>query len=387
MMRQDNPKGKGMHQRRLLIAAALDALAAANAEGGLPVDEHTTIGTTLVGKLDMTRIGLMGHSRGGDAVTSFIDYNRIRTDGPRYPLRGVISLAPVDYERKAPYGTPYMAILPWCDGDVSNLQGARFYERGQYRNGNDPFPRIQSSQLGANHNWYNTVWFADGQDGGNVADAACGDSRPTNGNNVQPHNLRLSGAASYDPPSYVLDNSDTYNPLVNTKISGDPERMGDQEKIGLATMAAFFRRYVGGEGAFEAYMTGELSDTETHEQIPASACPTSETGTRIACAERVSTSYFAPPEERVDVIRPEATNPLGLNALGGSLSGSGFVNPYLDNGAVTPLPKTTAGGYDWCNPEPDHFAPVPARDRHPADRREGLPAAGQGRAGRPERHP
>ncbi|MBM7519212.1 hypothetical protein [Nocardioides nitrophenolicus] len=358
MMRQDNPKGKGMHQRRKLIAATLDALSAANQPGGLPVDAHTTIGTTLVGRLDMTRIGLMGHSRGGDAVTSFIDYNRIRTDGPRYPLRGVISLAPVDYERKAPYGTPYLSILPWCDGDVSNLQGARFFERSQYVNADDPFPRIQSSQLGAIHNWYNTVWFADGQDGGNVADAACGDSRPTDSSNVQPHNLRLTGAASYAPWSYVLDNSDTYNPLVNTKISGDPARMGDQEKIGLATMGAFFRRYVGGEGAFEPYLTGELSDTPSHEQIPASACPTSETGTRIACAERVSTSYFPSAEERVDVIRPEITNPLGLNALGGTLSGSGFVNPYLTDGGVSPRPKTTAGGYDWCNPEPDDFAPA-----------------------------
>lgn len=357
MMRQDNAKGKGMHQRRLLIAAALDALSAANEAGGLVVDEHTTIGTTLAGKLDMTRIGLMGHSRGGDAVTSFIDYNRTRTDGPRYPLRGVISLAPVDYERKAPYGVPYMTILPFCDGDVSNLQGARFYERSQYINGDDPFPRIQSSQLGAIHNWYNTVWFADGgQDGGSRVDAACGNSEPDNANNVQPNNIRLSGAASYSPNSYLVNNSDTYNPLVNTKISGDASLMGDQEKVGLATMSAFFRRYVGGEGAFEPYMTGELSDTASHQQIPESACPTSESATRIDCKEVVSTSYFAGPSERVDVIRPEVQNPLTLNALGGSLSGSGFVNPYLEDGGVT-VPATTAGGYDWCNPEPDEFAP------------------------------
>lgn len=360
MMRQDSAKGKGMHQRRMLIAAALDALTAANRPGGLPVDEHTTIGTTLTGKLDLTRIGLMGHSRGGDAVTSFIDYNRIRTDGPRYPLRGVISLAPVDYERKAPYGMPYLTILPFCDGDVSNLQGARFFERSQYVNGDDPFPRIQSSQLGAIHNWYNTVWYADGgADGQANNDAACGNSAPFATNNIHPHNLRLSGAASStdDALNYKIDNSDTYNPAVNTKISGDPARMGDQEKIGLATMAAFFRRYVGGEGAFEPYLTGELSDTPSHLQIPESACPTSESGMRIACKERVSTSYFAAPAERVDLVRPEVNNPLTLNALGGELSGSGFAYPYLDNGAV-PLPKPTAGGYDWCNPEPDDFAPA-----------------------------
>jgi len=356
MMRQDSTSGKGMHQRRLLIAATLDALTAANQPGGLPVDEHTTLGTTLVGKLDMTRIGLMGHSRGGDAVTSFIDYNRIRTDGPRYPLRGVIALAPVDYERKAPYGVPFMSVLPWCDGDVSNLQGARFFERSQYINGENPFPSIQVSHLGANHNWYNSVWFADGQDGNASGDAACGDTRPSSNSNVAATNHRLSGAASYDPWSYRVDNSDTYNPLVNTKISGDPARMGAQEKLGLATMAAFFRRYVGGEGAFEPYMTGELSNTTTHNQVPASACPSITAGdTAISCADRVSTTYFAPSNERIDIIRPEVENPLTLNALGGSLSGTGFANPYLDNDGVTPRPEPTLG-YDWCNPEPNQFS-------------------------------
>jgi hypothetical protein len=375
MMRQDSSKGKGMHQRRRLIAASLDALGAATA-GTLVDGEHVTIGDTLKGRLDMTRIGLMGHSRGGDAVTSFIDYNRTRTDGPRYPLRGVIALAPVDYERKAPYGTPFMSILPFCDGDVSNLQGARFFERSQYVNGSDPFPKVQSSQLGAIHNWYNTVWYADGgADGQGNNDAACGNSSPFASNNVHPNNLRLSGAAnpqaivakpgttngsqSQDSTkNYVIDNDDTYNPQVNTKISGDADRMGDQEKIGLATMSAFLRRYVGGEGAFDPYLTGELSTTASHLQIPESACPTSASGTRVGCEEYVSTNYFPPASERVDVIRPEITNPLTLNALGGSLSGSGFANPYLSGGGVTPKPETTKNGYDWCNPEPDDFAPA-----------------------------
>lgn len=364
MMRQDNNKSKGMHQRRLLIAKALDALTAANQPGGLAIDSHTTIGDTLSGKLDMTRIGLMGHSRGGDAVTSFIDYNRIRTDGPRYPIRGVISLAPVDYERKAPYGVPYMTILPMCDGDVSNLQGARFFERSQYVNPTDPFPRIQVEHLGAIHNWYNTVWYADGAaDGQSNNDAACGNSAPFATTNIHPNNLRLSGAADYVDPAknYVVSNGtnnvDTYNPLINTKISGDPARMGDQEKLGLATMASFFRRYVGGEGAFQPYMTGELSNTADHLQVPETACPTSTSGKAIPCSERVNTTYFAAPDERVDVIRPEVTNPLTLNALGGTLSGSGFADPYAQSDGVSPKPAATTGGYDWCNPEPDDFAP------------------------------
>ena len=355
---QDGNKGKGMHQRRRLIDGALDKFYAANQAGGLPNDANTNIGTTLVGKLDMTRIGLMGHSRGGDGISSFLDYNRMRTDGRRYPIRGAISLAPVDYERKAPYGTPYLTVLPFCDGDVSNLQGARFYERSQYIKGDDPFPRIQMSVLGGNHNYFNSVWYADADDS-NAADNACG---PDAANSI-----RLSGSASAtnankasatDPAKdYRIDNSDKNNPNVNTRISGDPARMGDQEKIGLATMAAFFRRYVGGEGAFDPYMTGELSLTADHRQLPDDACPTSTSGTRVPCDERLSTSYFAPPAERVDVIRPETDDPTGLSALGTKISASGFANPYLDNGGVTPKPATTPSGLDWCNPEPIHFAP------------------------------
>ncbi len=349
MSRQDGSFGKGMHQRRLLIAALLDGLYAAN-DGTLPAGPAVQNVAGLVGKLDFTRIGMMGHSRGGDAVSSFIEYNRMRPEGRRYPLRGVISLAPVDYERRAPYGTPYMTILPMCDGDVSNLQGARLYERGQHRE-EAAYPLIQSAQLGGNHNWYNSVWFADANlstgsgDDANGEDAAC---RFTN----NPTSIRLSGQAGTGPTeSYVIDNSDKLNPLVNTRISGDPARMGDQEKIGLATMSAFFRRYVGGEGAFEPYLTGELA-AAGKPQIPQSACPTSESGVRIQCIDRVATSYFAPADERLDVIEPDTEMPLAKSSLGSRLSASGFANPYVKGGGVVPRPEKTASGLAWCNPDP-----------------------------------
>ena len=78
---------------------ASGALYAANEETQ-PVDENSNLGDSLVGELDFTRIGLMGHSRGGDGVTNFIDYNRIRPEPlRRYPIRAVIALEPTDYER------------------------------------------------------------------------------------------------------------------------------------------------------------------------------------------------------------------------------------------------------------------------------------------------
>ena len=349
MSRQDGV-GKGMHARRLLISALLDSLFKAN-EVGLPTeaqDANFTIGKSLLGKLDFTRIGLMGHSRGGDAVSSFVDWNRMRPSGRRYPLRGVISLAPTNYERAATYGVPFMAIGPWCDGDVSNLQSARIYERSQHVAGENPYPTIHSSQMGGNHNWYNTVWKADGDDA-NGSDPAC--------NTTAANSIRLSGSAGPDlSENYVIDNTAKLDPTLNTRISGDPSRMGDQEKIGLATMGAFFRRYVGGEGAFEPYLTGELNE-EGRPQIPLSACPASASGKRMPCIERVSNSFFAPSAERLDVIGPESENPLALSSLGTKLSSSGFSNPYLPGGGVSPQPATTASGIDWCNPEPIHTIP------------------------------
>ncbi len=393
---QDSNMAKGMHQRRLLIAATLDALYKANTEGLTGTDQN--IGDTLKGTLDFTRIGLMGHSRGGDAVTSFIDYNRTRpAPGRRYDLRGVIALSPVDYERRAPYGMAYMAAEGLCDGDVSNMQGARFFERSQYIDPSDPFPRILVNVQGANHNWFNTVWAADGEDGSD-GDKACGvgnaysdTANPNTPVVTNTNNVRMSGGISTytgDTTGRTSGASGGGTYTLDNRGDGDPALMGDQEKVGLAVMASFFRRYVGGEGGFDQYMTGERNAAGQTE-LPTSACPNQKVsgtgrpnnitapsaanptptnptgapiagqvdGTRLACDQRILTSYFAAPAERRDVIRPETDDPLGTSAVGTALVSSGFTNPYLDGGGVSPKPATTGTGLDWCNPEPDDFAP------------------------------
>jgi hypothetical protein len=389
MSRQDS-LGKGMHARRLLIRAMLEKIKAAD-EGPLTTEE-ANVGSMLVGKVDMTRIGLMGHSRGGDAVASFVLYNQTLPAGERFPLRAVVSIAPVDYERHAPYGVPYMTVFGSCDGDVSNLQGARLYERSQYTNEN-PYPSFQVVQVGGNHDAYNTVWQADGDDS-SQADAACGpDAKGSKGeivtkegpelgleknilgtlNTEDPHNIRLSGeagphfeAVTGETKPYRWGNGEKttefpegvtkLDPSVNTRMSGDPALMGDQEKMGLATVAAFFRRYVGGEGAFEPYLTGELA-AEGKPSIPQSACPTSEAGMRIPCIDRVADSYTAPPAERMDVLRPDTEHPTTLDALGTKIEASGFANPYPKSGGVQPRPATTPNGIDWCDPDPKQQEP------------------------------
>ncbi len=124
-------------------------------------------------------------------------------------------------------------------------------------------------------------------------------------------------------------------------------------------MSSFFRRYVGGETAFDPYVTGELSAEGDGKQIPATACPTSESGTRMACSERVLTSYFPGAEERLDVITPDPDNPLDdqRGRHGADLAAASRTRSP-PTAASSPQPATTATGLDWCNPEPDHFTPT-----------------------------
>lgn len=320
---------KGMYSREQLIAAHLDALSLANqglAAGNLPA--------ALAGKLDLSSIGLMGHSRGGEAVAGFIDYNRTRP-GPRYNLKGVLAIAPVDYERRAPYGTNFATVLPLCDGDVSNVQGARYFERSQYIEPGDPFARIQFTLQGTDHNYFNTSWVAD--DGAGYARAA------------------TLGDGSATSIRDLSCGETVVNPLSTAAVavpSGIRLTPADQRKTGLAIEAAFMRRYVGGETAFQPYMTGRSG-------LPASACK-DPGNPGVSCDQELSTNYFDAPSARRDVITPGGDHPLDVDALGGALTGSGFSNPFKNADGTAPSNGSTPaadtpGGYDWCNPEPLQF--------------------------------
>jgi hypothetical protein len=281
----------GANARSQIIAASLDLLYRWNNGAGpvVPGDDFHTVGNKLTGKLEMQRIGLMGHSRGGEGVTDFIRFNRLRPSGRIYNLQAVMSLAPIDSQKQVPVGTNFATLLPACDGDVSTLAGANAYERSKYSRPADPFAKIQWYVQGANHNYFNTVWTND--DGasysgtGSNADVACGEDKPSSAR------------------------------LFPT----------DQRKVGIALMAGFLRRYLGMEQEFEPLMTGAAP-------FPATACPVLR---GVACDELSKTSYVAPAAQRQDVIRPEANFPLGVDAAGGTLTGTGFTT------------------YDWCNEDRD----------------------------------
>jgi hypothetical protein len=117
------------------------------------------LGDTLVGAVDMTDVGLMGHSRGGEAV-SLVPEEIAQTPIDGVKVKSIMALAPVDFHKSKPSTIAYSVLVPLCDGDVWMNDGINMYDRIR----NDPKRVTPVSQIlfaGANHNFFNDVWGKD----------------------------------------------------------------------------------------------------------------------------------------------------------------------------------------------------------------------------------
>ena len=122
-------------------------------------------------QVDMDRLGLIGHSRGGEAVAVAAAFNRLDLypDDARieldfdFAIRGIVAVAPVDGQYKpAGRGTritdvDYFVIHGSHDGDVQSFAGSRQFERVLLTG--ESF-RFKSSVYvyGANHGQFNSTW-------------------------------------------------------------------------------------------------------------------------------------------------------------------------------------------------------------------------------------
>ena len=148
---QDNTRDLGATSRALLIEYHLTRLAKAAVQ---PIQGY---GDLLVGHLDLSRTVLMGHSRGGEGVVRAAQMLADERVKP-FAIAGVIPLAPVSFARMAPPTVPTVTILPACDGDVSDLQGETYLDRGRDLYGSRGGLRSSIWVPGANHNYFNTEW-------------------------------------------------------------------------------------------------------------------------------------------------------------------------------------------------------------------------------------
>ncbi|HEX8456911.1 MAG TPA: hypothetical protein VF656_06425 [Pyrinomonadaceae bacterium] len=279
----NNVADYGMQARAELIQHHLSRWSTFNTTGAAP------FGTKFVGKVDFTKIGTMGHSRGGEGVVKHYNYNA--SLGSPYTVRAVLPLAPVDFSRPVVNNAALEVILPYCDGDVSDNQGAHFYDDARYNVPGDAAAKHTVQVMGANHNYYNTVW--------------------TPG---------LFPAGGADDWGYVTNGSTDGH--CGTGATNKRLTPAQQRGTGLAYLSAFMRAYVGGETQFLPLLTGDAPP-------PASAQTTN-----------LHVSYHAPDAaaKRLDVNRLLDASNLSANTLGGATTQSGLT-PHDLCGGASPQPQ------------------------------------------------
>lgn len=105
--------------------------------------------------VDLDRVVLVGHSRGGEGVD--LASQQVPRDAG-YRVVGQVLLAPTDFARRTAAYVPTATVLPYCDGDVSDLQGQLFTDTSRELAADDTALKSTVLVMGANHNYFNTEW-------------------------------------------------------------------------------------------------------------------------------------------------------------------------------------------------------------------------------------
>ena len=134
-------------------------------------DWNAKPGNPFTGKVDLANIGLIGHSRGGEAIAHAASFNRLKLlpDNANVPLdfnfaiKALIAIAPSDgqylpADRLEPLSNVnYLVIHGAHDGDVSSFMGQRQYQRLRFTD-DQPWFKSALYIYRANHGQFNTTW-------------------------------------------------------------------------------------------------------------------------------------------------------------------------------------------------------------------------------------
>jgi hypothetical protein len=281
--RDNSVADSGALARAQLIQRHLDIWSDLNTGSGTVSAAHTggaaqaPFGTRFVGHVDLHDVGLMGHSRGGEGVVREYQYNQ--SLGSPYGIKAVFALAPIDFQNEVINNVPLAVLLPYNDGDVFDLQGAHFFDDSRTADYStvpgDSGPKYTIEVMGADHNFYNTIW---------------------------------------SPGGWPAGASDDGNP-------GPPARLtqAQQRGTGLAYMSAFFRTYLGPTQQFL-----QVLDSDVPPPPSASVTP-----------DRIHTSYLPPDStaQRRDINRLNVGTNTTTNTLGGAVTSGGLTTFSVVAGA------------------------------------------------------
>lgn len=248
----------GQVARARLVQEHLRFLTGANA--------GTEMEGILQGRIDLENIGLLGHSRGAEAmlVNSVINngdasvqlgpsstFEGARDDQPEFDIDAVFAIAPsliVDININ---DVPLAVMAGYADGDVA-MQGVKHYEASLYNRiysggASDAAPKHLIMAMGANHNFYNSIW-----EPGNFPAGTSDDVFNANGNGQlnchtdsgAPNNGRFSGTLQRDvAEAYATGFFETY-------LKGETN---SQDILTGATVQSFPSLHLGAQDVLVSY--------------------------------------------------------------------------------------------------------------------------------------
>ncbi|MBM9476912.1 hypothetical protein JL107_10685 [Nakamurella flavida] len=242
----------GTQARGQLVLDTLTRLAQADTVGAPGFDP------VLRGRLDLTRVGLMGHSRGGAGVVRAARMNS-QLDQP-FGIRSVFPLAPTNPTRETAPGVATAVLLPYCDGDVSSLDGQHFVDDAQGAF-DDSVLRTSLLVMGTNHNYFNTIWSPGG-----------------------------FSVATSDDWSYV--DEDQSNPVCGQNAPGRLDQAA-QRAVGTAYLSGFFRLTLADDTRFLPLFDGSRSTVASARNADVRVAAQAPADDRIDLAPTASTTLLA----------------------------------------------------------------------------------------------
>lgn len=294
----NDPNDGGAYARAQLIQTHLDYWDDCNTN---TVEGCAPFGMRFVGKINMQRIATMGHSRGGEGVIRHIQYNQQL--GSPYAIKGVLPLAPTDFNRFTRANAPNIPIgvlLSYCDGDVDDLQGVYYFDDSRFAASPVIAHRHIFLVMGANHNYYNTVWTS--------GTPGAGDD--------------------WSPPPFG------HTPDANQDVhcrSGASERLSPQQQqvAGLRYVAAFMRTYANNSNFDADYIYYGLLTGDT----AASGLPTVHTSYQPI--RQLASPPFISANWRLDINSLTVPANLTNNNLGGNVTRNGLDRYALCGGNIS----------------------------------------------------
>ncbi|WP_020682062.1 alpha/beta hydrolase [Marinobacterium rhizophilum] len=276
------------------------------------------VGTLFVGRVDLNRVGVIGHSRGGAGAARLLDRIEEQGDpggslgskGDGFKIRGALLIGPApgdDDREQTITDTPLGIILPYCDGDQDTLPGVGYFDASRYAVPGDTANKHSFEVIGATHTGYNSLWDPEG--------------------------------SPFETVDDWIDQYGTDGPFCQPPGEMYSQRLTTEQHQGslIAIAGAFFRTYLRQEPGWRGFLSGA-------NPPPASA---KTDGIYVGYQPKDD------PENRLELNRFEFADETLVNTLGGNVSHDALLryehcdplgNPPPDFGCIFHPPDFFDGG-------------------------------------------